>query len=99
MHVLDVSVELVVNLIADLKKPVVVAVQRLALGSGLELAMFHFCPLSRLTSALIRGKLSNHNAWMGLIRGKLPNQFWINCYKVAYNMELFCRFLFHEEGY
>ncbi|KAJ1419414.1 Enoyl-CoA hydratase/isomerase, partial [Sesbania bispinosa] len=35
----DVSVELVVNAIEDSKKPVVAAVQGLALGGGLELAM------------------------------------------------------------
>ncbi|KAK7291475.1 hypothetical protein RIF29_06644 [Crotalaria pallida] len=35
----DVSVELVVNLIEDSKKPVVAAVQGLALGGGLELAL------------------------------------------------------------
>ncbi|KAF7819802.1 peroxisomal fatty acid beta-oxidation multifunctional protein aim1-like [Senna tora] len=35
----DVSVELVVNTIEDSKKPVVAAVEGLALGGGLELAM------------------------------------------------------------
>ncbi|QCD92089.1 enoyl-CoA hydratase/3-hydroxyacyl-CoA dehydrogenase [Vigna unguiculata] len=38
-HLPDVSVELVVNAIEDSKKPVVAAVEGLALGGGLELAM------------------------------------------------------------
>ncbi|KAK1365378.1 peroxisomal fatty acid beta-oxidation multifunctional protein AIM1 [Heracleum sosnowskyi] len=38
-HIPDVSIDLVVNTIEDAKKPVVAAVQGLALGGGLELAL------------------------------------------------------------
>ncbi|KAL8102419.1 peroxisomal fatty acid beta-oxidation multifunctional protein AIM1 [Apium graveolens] len=91
----DVSVDLVVNTIEDAKKPVVAAVQGLALGGGLELALGCHARI-----AAPRAQLGLPELTLGVIPGfggtqRLPRLVGL---PKAIEMMLFSKSILSEEG-
>ncbi|KAK1377608.1 peroxisomal fatty acid beta-oxidation multifunctional protein AIM1 [Heracleum sosnowskyi] len=91
----DVSVDLVVNTIEDAKKPVVAAVQGLALGGGLELALGCHARI-----AAPRAQLGLPELTLGIIPGfggtqRLPRLVGL---PKAIEMMLFSKSILSEEG-
>ncbi|KAJ7969590.1 Peroxisomal fatty acid beta-oxidation multifunctional protein [Quillaja saponaria] len=91
----DVSVELVVNMVEDSKKPVVAAVEGLALGGGLELAMGCHARI-----AAPRTQLGLPELTLGIIPGfggtqRLPRLIGLS---KAVEMMLLSKSIMSEEG-
>ncbi|KAI3495857.1 hypothetical protein L1887_38203 [Cichorium endivia] len=92
----DLSVDLVVNRIEDAKKPIVVAIEGLALGAGLEVAMGCHARIAAPKSQLGLPELS-----LGIIPGaggtqRLPRLVGL---QKALNMMLTSKPIVSEEGY